>query len=86
MGNIPKGFKLERIDDHIFCVSEKHHNIRVSKKFYSIDGEDVEDYVFEIFTKPFWFGWFRDKRWEMSTQTNCFSTGLNWSNHLLKQL
>lgn len=81
---IPKDFKLGSQDGHVYATSEKHPDIRVRKTCYHAEGEYFEDYVFEIFTKPFWFGWFRKKRWEMSMQTNSFFTGLEWSNHLLE--
>lgn len=81
---IPDDFNLERLNGHVYAISKKHPNIRVSKKCYFIKNKYYDDYFFEIFKKPFWFSWFRKKRWEMSVQTNDFIRGLEFSKYLLE--
>lgn len=81
---IPDDFNLKSEDGHVYAKSPNHPGIRVRKVCYHAEGEYFQDYYFEIFTKPFWFGWFRKKRWEMSIQTNSFKMGLDFSKHLLK--
>lgn len=81
------GFSLKSMEDGIFATSEKYPNIRVKKVSYRDweIGDFVQDYLFEIYTKPFWFGFLRKKRWEMSVQTNDFQRGLDFSCYILKQ-
>ena len=81
------GFFLKKTKEGVFAFSENHPNIRVKKvSYYNSDIDKyVKDYSFEIFKKPFWFGWFRRKRWEWAMQTNDFVRGLSFSNYLLKQ-
>lgn len=46
-------------------------------------GDDLMDYCFEVFKRPYFWGLIGKKRWEESMQTNSFEMGLSFSKYLL---
>lgn len=66
--------------------SQNHPNLRYKVTTYNDpDIGFCKDYVFEIFKKPSFLGFFRQSRWEETIQTNSFNLGLDFSNHLLSK-
>lgn len=48
------------------------------------DGQDCVYYEWQIWDRPFWFGWFKKKRWIPSITSNDYNVGFEFSKHLLK--
>lgn len=60
-------------------------NIRVRYTFMEYEpGSEIPAFEFQIYTRPFWFGWFRKKRWETVMITNGYYEGLDFCQYLLK--
>lgn len=51
-------------------------------RYLDDDGENMIH--FEVFKKPFWFGFMRQKRWEYVISTNDFMSGVSFSEFFLE--
>lgn len=59
--------------------------VRVRQVTYTCPqwGDEITDYCFEVFKRPYFWGTIGKKRWEEIIQTNSFSMGLSFCKSLL---
>jgi len=62
-------------------------NIRVREVTYDCPdwGDEITDYCFEVFKRPYFWGLIGKKKWEDVIQTNSFSMGLSFSESLINR-
>jgi hypothetical protein len=53
-------------------------------KFTDYDGEVINEYEFQVFKRPYFWGTIGSKKWEDSIATNSYYMGLDFSCHLVK--
>lgn len=65
----------------------KWQEVNPDIRFRKVEIPEEEDdfFEFEIFRKPSFLGFMRDKRWEMSIITPDYNQGLSFSEYLLKR-
>lgn len=75
--------KNETISVYI-ATSNPNVRYKVVEDFDPIFGGMTDDFQFEILKRPYFFGLIGYKKWEISIITNCYTTGLSFSEYLLK--